>query len=64
VQSVIVKAHLSRKYCLEGGNSIHGYLMTNASNTHFLTPSLPLTCLLDEINICPTILWGFNFQSV
>jgi len=39
-------------------------LMRNASNTHFLTLFLALTHLLDKINVCPTILWGFNFQSI
>ena len=36
----------------------------NASNTHSSTFSLALICLLDEINVCPTTLCRFNFESV
>jgi len=35
--------------------------VTNANNTHFSTL---FTLLLDEINVCLTVLDGFNFQSI
>jgi len=33
-------------------------------DTLFSTLSLTLTLLLDEINVCPTILSGTHFQNV
>jgi len=36
-------------------------LMRNASNTHFSILSLALTGLLNEVNVCLTTLYGFNF---
>jgi len=33
-------------------------------STHFLTFSITLTSLLDKINVYPTTLYEFNFQSV
>jgi len=52
------------KVCKHTDSTKYYYMMRNASNTHFLTLSLALTYLLDEMNVCPAILWGFNFQSV
>ena len=36
-------------------------IMRNVSDVHYSTLSLTLTHFLDEINVCPTILRGFNF---
>ena len=36
----------------------------NASNTLFWALSLAVTLLLGEINVCPTTLCGFHFQSI
>ena len=36
----------------------------NASDIHFSTSPLVLDLLLDEINVCPTTLCGFNFQII
>jgi hypothetical protein len=43
---------------------VHKVKSRNASNIHFSILSLVLTHLLDEINVCPTTLCMFNFQSV